>query len=243
MLHRILSSIDRKLRYRHKSDSRSFIKFLRKRGVSVGEDTVFFSPHTNIIDVTRPYLLKIGNSCKITAGVVILTHDYSYSVLRIAKGYVLNECGETVIGDNVFIGINSIILPNVRIGNNTVIGSGSVVTNDLPDGVVAAGNPCKIICSLDEFLNKRLDALEQGAIRNVRAFRARYGRNPRPRDLGSFFPLYFPSNEALLRKSNIKLDWSGDSEEAVIQSFLNHPELQVYGSFSDFLDSVEGEES
>ncbi|MGN1457302.1 MAG: sugar O-acetyltransferase [Acutalibacteraceae bacterium] len=49
------------------------------------------------------------------------------------------------IGDNVWIGGNSVINPGVTIGNNVVIGSGSVVTKDIPDNVVAAGNPCRVI--------------------------------------------------------------------------------------------------
>ena len=56
---------------------------------------------------------------------------------------------EIRIGDNVWIGGGAIINPGVTIGNNSVIGSGSVVTKDIPENVVAAGNPCKIIREID----------------------------------------------------------------------------------------------
>ncbi|MFP4422464.1 MAG: DapH/DapD/GlmU-related protein [Desulfococcaceae bacterium] len=55
------------------------------------------------------------------------------------------EAAPIVIGDNVWIGMNSVVLPGVRIGNNVAIGAGSIITRDLPDNVVAAGNPCRVL--------------------------------------------------------------------------------------------------
>lgn len=55
-----------------------------------------------------------------------------------------------VIGDNVWIGGGTVILPGIHIGNNTVVGAGSVVTKDIPDNVVAVGNPCRILRKIDE---------------------------------------------------------------------------------------------
>lgn len=67
---------------------------------------------------------------------------------------IRNKCVEygkkVTIGDNVWIGGNSVINPGVTIGNNVVIGSGSVVTRDIPDNVVAAGNPCRVIRSITD---------------------------------------------------------------------------------------------
>ena len=63
------------------------------------------------VDITRPYLLKIGSGVKITAGVTILTHDFSFSVLRPVYHAIQNECaGQTIIGDNCFLGMNSTIM-------------------------------------------------------------------------------------------------------------------------------------
>lgn len=59
--------------------------------------------------------------------------------------YLCTSASPVVIGDNVWIGGGSVILPGVKIGNNVVIGAGSVVTKDIPDNVVAFGNPCKVI--------------------------------------------------------------------------------------------------
>ena len=83
--------------------------------------------------------VKIGKKCSFSYKNMIITstHDYSDFSTVIAK--------PVVIGDNVWITSNVTILPGVTIGSNTVIGAGSVVTKDIPGGVFAAGNPCKVI--------------------------------------------------------------------------------------------------
>ena len=65
--------------------------------------------------------------------------------------------GEITIGDNVFIGAHSTIPYDVHIGNNVIIGAGSIVTKDIPDGVVAAGVPCKPIGLFEEYKAKLME--------------------------------------------------------------------------------------
>lgn len=93
----------------------------------------------------------------ISTGVRILVHDYSpCSAYRVIKGNG-NYAGlkEAVkIKKGAFIGANSILLPGCVVGKNTIIGAGSVVKGIIPDNVVAAGNPCKVICSLKEYVSK-----------------------------------------------------------------------------------------
>ena len=86
-----------------------------------------------------------------------MTHDASL------KKFIGNDCnkvGRIVIGNNVFIGLKSIILPNVQIGNNVVIGAGSVVTKNIPDNSVAVGNPATVICTCEEYIAKHKKAIE-----------------------------------------------------------------------------------
>lgn len=193
-----LKNICKKVIRQHTYDSSSYIKFLKKQGIDVGKDTVFFDPASNVIDITRPYLLEIGNSVKITHGVTILTHDFSYSVLRIRYGDLLGECSKTKIGNNCFLGMNAIIMPGVVLGNNVIVGSGSVVTRSFPDDVVIAGNPANVICTLEEFYKKRKSNLDHDAKVMAHAIYDKYQRKPTLKEMEVFFPLFLNRDRALL---------------------------------------------
>lgn len=84
----------------------------------------------------NPKGIRIGDNTWILAECVILSHDHCRSLKT-----------DTIIGDNCIIGIRSIILPGIRIGDHVVVGAGSVVTKDVPDHCLVAGNPAKIIKS------------------------------------------------------------------------------------------------
>ena len=100
------------------------------------------------IDMSTPYLISIGDDVTLS-GVKVLTHDAS---LKKSLGY--SKVGTVSIGNNVFVGWGSIILMNTTIGNNVIIGAGSVVCKDIPDNSVAVGNPCRVICSYDDYMKK-----------------------------------------------------------------------------------------
>lgn len=121
-------------------------------GGKVGSNVdIYFSD----IDLLSPYLIDIGNNVTIT-GVKILTHDAS---LKKTIGY--SKVGHVTIGNDVFIGWGSIILPNTTIGNKVVIGAGSVIAKDIPDNSVVVGNPPHIISSYDEYINKTKILMEE----------------------------------------------------------------------------------
>lgn len=114
------------------------LSFLRASGASIGKNTMISLGAK--IDVRRGKI-TIGDNCLITHGCYILSHD--------GAAHVINEkdsgTGFVTIGNHVFIGVNSVIMRNVTIGDHAIIGAGSVVNKDIPEGVVAAGNPIKII--------------------------------------------------------------------------------------------------
>lgn len=95
--------------YGHKVDSTSYVKYLRGLGMQIGEGTKFVQPSSNVIDETRPWMIRIGEGCCITAGVTILTHDYGWSVLKAAYGDVVGSVAPVTIGDHVFIGMHSTV--------------------------------------------------------------------------------------------------------------------------------------
>jgi acetyltransferase-like isoleucine patch superfamily enzyme len=134
-------------------DSNLYISFLRRKGVIVGKGTAFYGLVK--IDCTRPYLVEIGENCVLTDGVVLLTHGYDLSVLREVFGEMFCSSGKVVLEGNNFIGVNTVILKGVTIGRNTIIGACSVVTHNIPSNCVAAGNPCKVIMTLEEYYKKR----------------------------------------------------------------------------------------
>lgn len=145
----------KKVIYRHRYDSDSYVKYLKKLGCRIGNETKIYSPRNVIIDETRPWLIEIGNNVQITDGVRILTHGYDWSVLKVKYGDVLGSSGKVRIGNNVFIGVNTTILKGVNIGDNIIIGANSLVNKDCLDEGVYGGNPVRYIMSLDEYYNKR----------------------------------------------------------------------------------------
>lgn len=121
------------------SDARR-VRYLRKLGMKIGERcrirTLKFS--------TEPYLIELGDHVAVAAGTEFITHDGATWVFEddVDGGGVF---GKIVIGNNVFIGINCIILSNTSIGDNCIIGAGSVVRGQYPENSVIAGNPAQIV--------------------------------------------------------------------------------------------------
>lgn len=112
--------------------------------IEVGKN-FFANYNCTIIDVAK---VKIGDNCQFAPNVSIYTAGHP---IHPESRNTMYEYGiEVTIGDNVWIGGNTVIVPGVHIGSNTVIGAGSVVTKDIPDWVVAAGNPCKVIRKITE---------------------------------------------------------------------------------------------
>jgi acetyltransferase-like isoleucine patch superfamily enzyme len=170
------------------SNSKLHVIYLRKKGVIVGEGTTFFS--TVRIDISRPSLVEIGKNCTFTDKVSLVTHGFDWSVIREKYGEVLCSSGKVTIEDNVFIGINTIITKGVRVGRDSIIGAGSVVTHDIPAGSVAVGNPCKVIMSIDEYYQSRKKKYVDEAKAYARQLYLRTGKIPRQEDFWEEFPIF-----------------------------------------------------
>ena len=106
-------------------------------------NNVYFNFNCTILDVMR---VQIGNNVLIGPAVQIYTSMHPINFKERASG--LEFAKPVTIGNDVFIGGGAIICPGVTIGNRSIIGAGSVVTKNIPDDVLAVGNPCKIIRSL-----------------------------------------------------------------------------------------------
>lgn len=120
---------------------------LVKMGMLVGKN--FGRLNGVILDPSHCWLITIGDNVTMAPRVHILCHDASTKQFL---GYT--KIGRVTIGNNVFIGAESVVLPGVTIGDNVIIGANSTVTRDIPSNSVAAGSPARILCTLEEYLNK-----------------------------------------------------------------------------------------
>jgi acetyltransferase-like isoleucine patch superfamily enzyme len=118
----------------------------RAAGVTIGRECRILSR----IATSEPWLVTIGNRVTITGGVVFATHDGSGFHVRDDRGRRYRYAPIT-IGDDVFIGQNTVILPGVRVGDGAIVGAGSVLTRSVPAGTVVAGNPARVISTRAAF--------------------------------------------------------------------------------------------
>ena len=125
------------------------VGYARSLGVQVGDDCRFLGVDGWTFG-SEPYLIRIGNHVTITGGVRFVTHDGGVWVFRGAEPD-LEVFAPITVGDNVFIGLNVVLMPGVSIGDNSVVGAGSVVTKDVPAGMVAVGSPARSIRTIAEY--------------------------------------------------------------------------------------------
>lgn len=127
-------------------------------GVKIGKDTIIYTSLLNF-DTFFPSLIEIGSNCVICKETLLITHDYSKNFPT--EGLTSMTKGKVTIGDNTFIGMRCTILPGVDIGKNVIVGAGSVITKSIPDNVVAGGNPARVFCSLQEYMEKGSKRVEE----------------------------------------------------------------------------------
>lgn len=229
--------IFKRLLYPHTYSSKAFVEYLRSKGCKVGKGTYFFDPKDTVIDVNRLKYIEIGENCSITRGVVILGHDYSYSVLRKNYHKMLQKAAITSIGDNVFLGLRSVILMGTKIGNNVIIGANSVVSGNIPSNTVWAGNPARQICTLEEYYNKLNEKFESNAKLHAKRIIDKTGRKPTFKEMEYFITLFTEKNSEERRKLLEMSAYKGYDKEEMIQDLMKiEPK---YDNFEDFLSNLD----
>lgn len=128
------------------------LKYARHIGVNIGENNLIQKCHWS----SEPYLITVGSNCQLT-NCQIYTHGGGNVLRDIYPDFDL--FGKVVIGNWVYIGSNALIMPGVTIGDNALVAAGSVVTKSVPPRMVVAGNPARIVCTIDEYYqrNKKWD--------------------------------------------------------------------------------------
>ncbi|WP_347753112.1 acyltransferase [Flavobacterium sp. T-16] len=174
----------------------SYTRYLRRKGMNIGQNVIFTNRTTLDIDMHKPTLVEIGNDVFINRGFSLLTHDYvSHVFLNVYHDYV-SSTGKVVIGNNVAFGRNVSILKGVTIGDNVFIGFGSVVNKNIPSNCVAAGVPAKVICSLDEYYEKRKSRYVDEAFEYARSIKDGFGRRPIISDFYEEFPIFLNGSDS-----------------------------------------------
>ncbi len=210
--------------------NKAYIAFLRSLGCSIGEGCIIYSPRNTFIDVTRPYLVDIGHNVYITHGVVILTHGYEWVVLQNIYKRPYGNAAKVKIGDNVFIGMNSIVLKGVSIGSNCIIGAGSVVSSSIPDGMVAVGNPARPIMTIDDFEKRTAARQDKEAKKQALDYCECFGTPPPESAFSkSYFHLFLDRSKPF--STVIQCQLGGYEEE-----FRRTP--KNYDSYSAFLEEA-----
>ncbi len=130
---------------------------LVRNGMKVGKN--FKRLNDVILDPGHCWLIEIGDNVTMAPRVHVLCHDAS---TKIWLGHA--KIGMVTIGNNVFIGANTVILPGSKIGDNVIIGAQSLVSGDVPANSVVAGCPAKVISSLPDYLEKMRKCMEKGPV-------------------------------------------------------------------------------
>lgn len=216
----------KKIIYPNTHSSEAYVKYLRRKGISVGEFNEFISPKNTYIDVTKPNFLSIGSHCTITSGVTVLAHDWSYSIMIKKYNDIVGKQLYTTIGNNVFIGMNSIILMGASIGDNVIIGAGSVVIGKVDSNSVYAGNPAKKICTLEAHYEKCKNSYIDGARNHALEFIKRNERLPSINEMDLYRPLFIEKNEENMIKyfSNVN-DYTRKAMSVMPQKFKSVEEF------------------
>lgn len=132
----------------------AYIEVCKSRGMKVGKNVQFIeTPAFG----SEPYLIEIGSNTKITAGCTFINHDGAMYTIRSMEKYKdARNFGRIKIGENCFIGNNCTFLPGSQMGDNCILGTGSILTSSMPSNSVYAGVPAKFICTVEEYGDKAL---------------------------------------------------------------------------------------
>ena len=130
------------------------IEWLKLCGMKIGKGTII---GCGMDMFPEPFMIELGENVYLAANVQFLTHDGSLSWLSRKMGLTdkrTEKIGKIIIGDNCFIGARAMLMHDVTIGKNCIVAAGSIVTKNVPDNSVVGGCPAKVICTIDEYLER-----------------------------------------------------------------------------------------
>ena len=231
-----IKKIVRAILLREKRSSESYINYLRKLGIKIGDGCIIYDPTNIKIDTQIPFMLEIGKYVRMTSGVQILTHDYSFSVLSAVCGDIVGSVEKTVLGNNIFIGRNAIILKGVTIGDNVIIGAGSIVSKDCESSCVYAGIPAKKICTIEEMYKRRKAAEKENAKALAKSYYEKIGKLPDESILREYLMLFSKRCEPIPDGLENLMRGSGNYDLCRNYFETSKPEFEGLDEFLEWCD-------
>lgn len=213
-----------------------YVKYLRKHGIKIGKNVNFRHPCHTVIDVSRPCLIEFGDNLDINDNFAVLTHDFGTFVFRGYYKDFVNSSGKVEIGNNIVFGRNVTILKGVTIGDNCIIGVGSVITKSIPPNSVAAGCPARVICSLEDYYKKRKNQQLNEALEYGSSIISQLQREPKIEDFKEEWVLFMNMNEYNSNPIMRKIVDFRIKGYVPIEDFLNRE--KPYQSFEDFRTAI-----
>jgi acetyltransferase-like isoleucine patch superfamily enzyme len=128
------------------------VEYARRLGVKINGKVTIYGSSYNMFS-TEPFLVSLGDNVFISVGAKFICHDGGVLIFRRHQPN-LDIAAKIAVGDNVFIGAGAVILKGVTIGSNSIVGANAVVSKSVPEGQVVAGNPAKVVCSIDDYYQK-----------------------------------------------------------------------------------------
>lgn len=222
----------------HRRNNAAFCKYLKGLGIKMGGVNFRYPKHT-VIDINRPYLIEFGDNVDINDNFTIMTHDFGTYVFRNLFHDFVPSSGKVKIGSNIYFGRDVTILKGVTIGDNCIIGLGSVVTRDIPSNSVACGIPCKVMCSLEEYYEKRKKESINESLELGRTIIEKLKREPQITDFKEEWALFFREQDfENYPEMHQIIDWRLKCD---FKKFREKHDV-VFDGFEDFIKAVKSEQ-
>lgn len=239
-LSKMIRSVIKRIIRPHTYSSEAYVKYLKKKGVTIGKGNFFVNPNSTFIDIGRAEYIKIGDNNCFSGGAVI-AHDYSWYVLAEKYGEIIPDPGGKItIGNNVFLGYQSVVLKGVTIGDNVIIGARSVVTKDIPDNTVVAGSPAKVIMGLDEYYYHKKESSFADFKWKVSFFKEKHKRMPNVQELGLFAFYFLERNEENFETYIKNIEFNGQVNNPVIRKIFFNT-VPKYNNYSQMISELDVE--
>ncbi len=220
-------------KYSTSTNSR-FCRYLKSKGVRIGSNVYFRYPNHATIDLSRPSLVSIGSNLDINDNFTILTHDFSTFVFRGLYHDFVPSSGKVVIGNNIVFGRDVTILKGVTIGDNCIIGLGSIITKSIPAGSVVAGCPAKVICTIEDYYNKRKEQSKYEALEYGISIIDAYNRSPKIEDFPEEWSLFLTKEE--YNNNSVVKGYVDFRFKNYLENFFERKKL--YNGFQMFLEDI-----